>query len=257
MDNFMDKLSKRFNAGDIMSANAAAEARELDRAKEQAQQYEQMMQEMRRLNLKNVEVTEQVQQLIRSGIEQFESYERSDEMADDISRQNKQLGEALAVMKEETLQGFESGEKAISSQILQTKTDLDENLANNLSLVRELAGKLQVLQNAVDELSGKLSTEEDKEQPGIDQLKESVDAMKPIVTGLQDYIHRENVKVYRNVQAVVSDTATQKARELGDRLDLVEKNSKSAKAVMPVAVLAMLFSLAGLVLQILTQFGVL
>ena len=74
MDNFMDKLAKRFNSGEIMRANAAAEAREMKRAKEQAAEYERMMQEMRRLNLKNVEVTEQVQQLIQAGIEQFEGY---------------------------------------------------------------------------------------------------------------------------------------------------------------------------------------
>ena len=74
MDNFMDKLAKRFNAGEIIKANSQAEARDMKRMQERTAEYERMMQEMRRLNLKNVELTEQVQQLIQCGIEQIEGY---------------------------------------------------------------------------------------------------------------------------------------------------------------------------------------
>ena len=95
MDNFMDKLSARFNAGDIIRANQEAEAREISRAKEQAEDYERMMQEMRRLHLKNVEVTEQVQQLIQSGIEQFEEYGRDAARLEELSEQGRPLTEAL------------------------------------------------------------------------------------------------------------------------------------------------------------------
>ena len=60
VDNFMDKLAKRFNAGEMIRANAQAEARDMKRLQERTAEYENMMREMRRLNLKNVEVTEQV-----------------------------------------------------------------------------------------------------------------------------------------------------------------------------------------------------
>ena len=69
MDNFMDKLTKRFSAGELIKANGAAEERELKIAREQALENEKLLQEIRRLNLKNVELSEQVGQLIQCGIE--------------------------------------------------------------------------------------------------------------------------------------------------------------------------------------------
>ena len=75
MDNFMDRLTKRFNAGELIQANGEAEARENERLRKQTAEYEKMMQEIRRLNLKTVEVSEQVSQMLSCGIEQLEEYE--------------------------------------------------------------------------------------------------------------------------------------------------------------------------------------
>ena len=75
MDNFMDRLTKRFNAGELIQANGEAEARENERLRKQTAEYEKMMQEIRHLNLKTVEVSEQVSQMLSCGIEQLEEYE--------------------------------------------------------------------------------------------------------------------------------------------------------------------------------------
>ena len=45
------------------------------RLRKQTAEYEKMMQEIRRLNLKTVEVSEQVSQMLSCGIEQLEEYE--------------------------------------------------------------------------------------------------------------------------------------------------------------------------------------
>ena len=45
MDNFMDRLTKRFNAGELIQANGEAEARENERLRKQTAEYEKMMQE--------------------------------------------------------------------------------------------------------------------------------------------------------------------------------------------------------------------
>ena len=63
MDNFMDRITQRFNAQEIIKANAQAEAQELGRLREQMKDYDKCMQEMRRLNLKNVEATEKLRAL--------------------------------------------------------------------------------------------------------------------------------------------------------------------------------------------------
>lgn len=125
MDNFMDKLAQKWNAGELIKANTAAEAMELKRLQEQVAEYEEILQEMRKLNLKNVELVEASKQLVEEGI----------------------------------------GEVA---SILQQKKDEGD------------------YKQLVDEI--------------IDKSEE--------------FVHKENVKVYRNVQAVVVDGLKEQTEEL-------------------------------------------
>ena len=397
MDNFMDKLAKRFNSGEIMRANAAAEAREMKRAKEQAAEYERMMQEMRRLNLKNVEVTEQVQQLIQAGIEQFEGYGNDGKQLKTLEIQNSQMCELLSIMKEELKQtytdisgenkdayvqelnklqrlledkliGEDQSESMKSAQIetvegikqlqsdlsqsmhtVQTevvssiqsaqkcteekvqlaqseteecmkslheqqmdcfkeaKTELEENinsakedtvssiksiqtetienieslkaLHNNTTQSIEnakkeieeviariesetlgnqamLALKLDAVNKALDTIQEKLRPENGEDRQLLEEIKASVNSIQPVINGMQEYVHRENVKVYRNVQAVILDIASQKTRDLGDRMDALEKKIGTIKGVTPLVIITMIFALISTVLQVLSVFGV-
>lgn len=59
MDNFMDKVAQKLGAQEMIRANAAAEAAELENMekqltvfKEQMEKYDDCLQEMRKLNLK-------------------------------------------------------------------------------------------------------------------------------------------------------------------------------------------------------------
>lgn len=128
MDNFMDKLAQKWNAGELIKANSAAEAMELKRLQEQVAEYEEILQEMRKLNLKNVELMEASKQLVEEGI-----------------------GEVASILQ-------------------QKKDEKDEGDYKQL----------------VDEI--------------IDKSEE--------------FVHKENVKVYRNVQAVVVDGLKEQTEEL-------------------------------------------
>ena len=70
MDNFMDKIMQKVNSQDMILANSAAEAAEMEKLenqlalfKEQMDKYDDCLQEMRKLNLKNIESAQGVQQL--------------------------------------------------------------------------------------------------------------------------------------------------------------------------------------------------
>ena len=67
---------------------------------------------------------------------------------------------------------------------------------------------------------------------------------------IEEFVHKENVKVYRNVQAVVVDQTTQKTREISDQLNDVGKAQKSLGFIRIVAVLGCLFALATLILEV-------
>ena len=195
MDNFMDKLTtKQFDAGELIKANGQAEERELNRMKELAEENDNLLQEIRRLNLKNVELTEQAGQLIQCGIEQFEEYDRT---AD------------------------------------KTRISFEE-------LEAEMKTAFASLENAIASMGEKPSN------PKADSPEGLLEAIK----ALEEHVHKENVKVYRNVQAVVMDQSTQRAREMGDRLDVLERNAKKNRALMPLAVITFLAAAASLIIQL-------
>lgn len=216
MDNFMDKLTNRFSAGEMIKANGAAEERELERAREQASENEKLLQEIRRLNLKNAELTEQAGQLIQCGIEQFEEYDRTaDKAKGSFEEYVKEVRELLAKI--------EAGMEKVSAEMAEMK-----NAGGTMAEV----------------------TDEDIDEAADDTKERLLEAIK----ALEEHVHKENVKVYRNVQAVVMDQSTQRAREMGDRLDALERNAKKNKSLMPLTVLTFLAAAAALVLQLMGMF---
>lgn len=75
MDNFMDKLAQRLTAQEMIKANSAADASELERLQKQLAQYDACLQEMRKLSLKNTENTDKVSELLDESISKIQSYE--------------------------------------------------------------------------------------------------------------------------------------------------------------------------------------
>ena len=63
-------------------------------------------------------------------------------------------------------------------------------------------------------------------------------------------MHKENVRVYRNVQAVVSEEATRRTRELGERIDHLESGMKKNSGLKPLVIITLLLALASLGMQV-------
>ena len=64
MDNFMDKLAQKVNAQEMIKANSQAEAAEMKRLQMQVAEYEKILQEMRKLNYKNAELSDKMEAMI-------------------------------------------------------------------------------------------------------------------------------------------------------------------------------------------------
>ena len=322
MDNFMDKLAKRFNAGEMIRANAQAEARDMKRLQERTAEYENMMREMRRLNLKNVEVTEQVQQLIQCGIEQFEGYGTSENA---VGRKMEELQGDLTSMKEELLDNESAMEHLLedlhrelsemNQGIGNIRTDLAEMNQEIGSVRTDLAGMNQEIGSVRTDLSGiyqeigsvrtdlsgmhsDLSamggsvntlqyqfagfdnsmrileqTVQESMNKGIDAdalapIMDGIREMREMIAGagasaeqankkLEEHVHRENVRVYRNVQAALVDEAGKKAREMNTRLDQMEGTLKKNGGLKVMVVITMLAALVSATLQVLMMLGML
>ena len=398
MDNFMDKLAKRFNAGEIIKANSQAEARDMRRMQERTAEYERMMQEMRRLNLKNVELTEQVQQLIQCGIEQLESYgsgeellgNKIDETGTSLKTEAASIQEALkentdsvkgniesiktdvASVKEEiepvknymysvkysvdsvkehvdsvmdhmgsvkesvdsmkdsmdTVKGHVNPMKdsmdSVKDHIDSMKDSMDtvkghvDSMKDSMDFVKDhvdsmkdsmdsVKGNMDSVKSSIDSVkdnveilkgsvsdavyksddgfyrvSGRLDEMERaineelqqnhqavfialrdlEDKAGNDgEMKESIRTMKELLVGLrlsseegqkhlEEHVHKENVRVYRNVQAALSEEATRKARELGERMDRLESGMKKNSGIKPLVIITLLLALASLGMQV-------
>ncbi|MBD5540841.1 MAG: hypothetical protein HDR00_06540 [Lachnospiraceae bacterium] len=370
MDNFMDKLAKRFNAGEMIKANAQAEAREMRMMQERAAEYERMMQEMRRLNLKNVELTEQVQQLIQCGIEQFEGYSSGEEiLGNKIARAAVMMKDSSESVRDEIDNIVNDNMRQIQLELQNTLQLLEERLSDNSDLdgaferletvvtagryaaddkfsevsglimradenIREISGLIGRTDESVREISGMLGqtdesvrgisgligrTDENvreisgmvgrtdesvreisgmigrtdesvreisglvgrtdesvREVSGlightdetiqevagaIEQLDASLTSLREILVAtrisveegqkrLEEHVHKENVRVYRNVQAVIVEEMGKKARDMGTRLDYLESSAKKNSGMKPLVLLTLLLALASLGIQV-------
>ena len=398
MDNFMDRLTKRFNAGELIQANGEAEARENERLRKQTAEYEKMMQEIRRLNLKTVEVSEQVSQMLSCGIEQLEEYEvklhglikeeetdKTEAAADaqqinqvitqELAQQKKELDLQIAGMQElmdaqlknlqdsmgvqlsgadEKLLGVDNRISSVDEKLLgvsdrlsgvdeklagvndrisvvdEKLTDVDGQIseaverllaenAQSLAMLREwnvqkqqgdrteILDTVRTVENKLEQLSGNITdnairqhnllqdmavntenalqdltrTTEDalrNLQTKIEQqasaenanaeLIEATGQIKEMIVNvrlylddvqkhIEDYVHKEDVKVYRNVQAVLMEQLSNKTRDLNDHMDALEKSVQKSKGTKPLLVFAILLSAASLTIQILQMLGIL
>ena len=211
MDNFMDKLAQRLTAQEMIKANSAADAAELERLQKQLAQYDACLQEMRKLSLKNMETTDKIGTLLDESIRKIQEIEAGqkdtdalDELLRDQNREQKEL-----------LTGLERSVK-------------------------------DALENSREELSALQS-----------EMKSAVDGIAPslneMVEKANDFVHKENVKVYRNVQAVIVEE-TKKQTEVLEASQ--KKSAGKSKATLVFAVLTLIAVVADIALNLLMHFQI-
>ena len=183
MDTFIDKLAHKLTAQEMIKANSAADAAELQRTKSQLAKYEELLNQLREVGRLNAESAKQVRDLTAEGVAKLEDTRKVEQLVD----------EAIAKI----------------AQMQNAEMDMEQ-----------LEAKLEELKASI--------------QPMLDQLSE--------------HVHKENVKVYRNVQAVVVDETTKVTDTLGKT---VKSLSGKLTAVLTISIVALLASVAGLVFQIL------
>ena len=200
MDNFIDKLAQKFNAQELIKANSQAEAAEMKKLQLQISEYEKILQEMRKLNYRNSELSEKIDGLV----------------GDNAGK----------------LKGMQEDEQKLLSTL--------QNIANEyLRLQKEALEKEEARQAALDEAAANKRL--DREM--LEELFKNSD----------DFTHRENVKVYRNVQAVVIDELKKQTEVLTHEND---KLKSKINVVTIISVISLLVGVAGIIIQFLLSWGI-
>ena len=132
----------------------------------------------------------------------------------------------------------------------------------------------QKIQKKQQEELAVLQVEFDKLQNEFEAIRENIGKLQKIVevqhAGTNDHVHKENVKVYRNVQAVVVDEAAKQAesiRILSETVEAMKAEAATAaatkktpgilKGILWVSIVTMLLTAGFVAFQVLLYLGIL
>lgn len=233
MDMFMDKLAQKLTAQEIIKANTAADTEELNRLKSQVADYNECLTKLQRL--------------IDEG-----SAKLSNTQTINGSEINRLVEESIHKIKElqQGTAGLEQIQKALTEQL----NSMDKTISDRLDAVdKTVSGQVGAIDATLSEKLDKLDKldklEEKLENRADDQLSEKLDEV-------EENVHKECVKVYRNVQAVVVE-------EAGKQNTLIEETAAGVKSfdgkirmVLGISVAALICSLVGMILQILSVLNI-
>lgn len=184
MDTFIDKLAQKRNAQEMILANMTAEAAKMEQMQSQMKAYDELMQEIRRVNLKTAENLADVQGALKEYTAKLEAMQAD-------SGRNEEMRQALAQMKELLEESSRNGESA-----------------QELTKLRE----------------------------GLDERFKQSD----------DFLHRENVKVYRNVQAAMTEELNRQTEELKKS----QRENRGSRAVLPISIAILVAVLADIAIRL-------
>ena len=354
MDNFTDKLAQKLSAQEMIKANAQAEANEMRRLQEQVAQYEAILQDMRKLNYKNSELTDKINALVDESInkvqtshaegEEGENAEVSKQLSEEIitaidealsnfdsnfgSALNESVNNTLMVpvdaMKQEvtgsvadikqiaedfkgsaddiryasdlvrssaddlknsadvmnsSIEGIISSSEEIKNTTAELKNSNDElktsvktSVDNALLAIRrenrEIADHLEYIRSGIETINRpseeeemlkreeeerKLFEEQQKEEARLIKEEEDKRALQEMFKQSDDFVHKENVKVYRNVQAVVVDEFKNQTEGLTKHNRELYAKLKSTKIAVTIAII---LGALNLVLSALAVFNI-
>lgn len=218
MDNFMDKLAQKFNAQDMIKANTQAEAEETERLKKQVERYEACLEEMRQTSQQNVGVMNRLDELVQSLDNSNRLLDNNVASINQMEAPSQNFDEKINLLVESGMEKFREMEASkMSTAELEEK--IDQLFAESMEQIRTI----------MDEQQGQL---EEKFQ------------------GIEDYVHRENVKVYRNVQSVVVDENAKETKEITDE---VKRNTEKLKEVSKVSTITLLMVVIGIIIQVVNM----
>lgn len=214
MDNFMDKVAEKLNSQELIRANAAADAAALENLekqlalfKDQMEKYDDCLQEMRKLNLKNIESAQGVQELAATA--------------------NEKLGQSLGEV-----------EAASVSRIKETSdlsiAGINQTLNKSLAKIEQIKENADSLERITEDMSGLQTKIEER------------------FRNMEDFLHIDNIKVYRNVQAAMMEELEKQATVLKEEQD---KLAKSSKIILPFVIVSMMMTIANLAVTIARILG--
>lgn len=231
MDTFLSKLSQKANAQELINANSAADAAKMEMMQKQMDEYDKLLQEMRKVNLKTIENMEQLQKVINESLQKIEAIQESSDIHEDMEK----LLEEMKKQRDE----LAAAKKQQEELAAETKKQQEESAAETKRQQEEFTAETK---SQMDELITGIKEQQENLLP---EMKKQVEE---VVQRSDDFLHKENVKVYRNVQAAMTEELDKQSEKM---LSKQSEIAKSQKVVIPFSVVIILLILADIAVNLL------
>lgn len=194
MDSFIDKLAQKFTAQEIIKANSSAEAAELKRTREQVQQYENCLEEMKNVNESMKESLVKLEQTLSLDLEKFGQ----------VQVPTEDINSVMEDGVDDILAAIEENMKALKET--QNEAKLQQDLAQE-----QMSGQLRDIQ---EKLSGQLAGQIQSIQDCVSgQLGEQLQGVQSSMSGL----------LYDQIQSMQSNMAEQMQGMQGAQSNIAEQ----------------------------------
>lgn len=195
MDTFMDKLAQKLNAQEMIKANSAADAEEIDQLKSQLQEYDECLAQMQQVNKELKAINQEMEKLM------------SETIVPEVTKLTEEGVAALGKMQQ-------------------------ESTAKLQELQQEYNAKLEEIQQST---------------AALEELKNHLDEK---FAGSEESVHKECVKVYRNVQAAVVEENEKQTDAIAAKVK--ESLNGKLNVVLGISIAALVAGAADIVLQVLS-----
>lgn len=219
MDNFMDKLAERYNAQEMIRANSQAETNQMEGLKEQVEAYEAVLQEMRKLNYKNTELTEKMYSLVDESIEKVRTLKiEASENGANTEQISREMSDAVIGTVKEALDFMDAkvdaiadSQSAIQDKLSNLSVDVEVPALNN----DQINTFTQSVEGVSEQVYGLSNT-----------LTSSIGAMDEKLTGIESMIGE--VK-----EAIVAIEAASQVSEPAEAMEETTETEQISREIEP------------------------
>lgn len=247
MDMFMDKLAQKLTAQEMIKANMEADTEQLNKLKGQVKEYSECLEQVQKLTEAGIAKINEIETSVQSA-----GAQRNAEIISALERLEKKLAEEQGESGKNYAEDLAAWKKEYAEDLSQLKNLYAEGLTGLRNLY---ADELSGLKNMfADELAGLKLQQTDASQELEKLLAEKLDASG-------EHVHKECVKVYRNVQAAVIEENNKQTDNLTESLtevihSAVKGYSGKLKAILTISIISMILALGSAALHILQMMNI-
>lgn len=237
MEDFMGKMTQKKMSSEL--SGESGEAREARKLRNQLVEYDGYLQEMRKVTLKNVETLDVIQRY-------------TDKSAAGMQKLTEQGLDGVNKVTEESAGGIRRIIETGTSNLTKVSQSGEQNIQKvteaGVESIRRIAE--ESLRRILEATEKNLETSE-KVAEIENAILSHTESVQEMLRQSDDFTHKENVRVYRNVQAVVVEEVKKQTEEMVKQTEELKRKNRGMRPLLIVTLCAAIANVGLLIVQLL------